>query len=153
MLKKFIRWKTLLQVVCNNMDNSCNRNIDEQPSAKGQESSCSQKSPDNQISIASKRKLSNKPIMSYEPIAGNDSNESDFRMPSRKNDVKVVDDSYSRTRRATLPSTNTRKEKKHRGLASCLFRGQDHSQRLLDEFDTLRNLQGKNFLLFFGSRL
>ena len=49
-----------------------------------------------------------------------------------------------RTRGDSLPAaTNMRKEKKDRGPATCLFRGQDHSQRLLEEFDTLRNLQSK----------
>ena len=46
--------------------------------------------------------------------------------------------------RGRSPSSQAKNTgKKHRGPASCLFRGQDHGQRLLDEFDVLRNLKGK----------
>ena len=59
-------------------------------------------------------------------------------------EIKGRTNGHTRTRGASLPSaTNMRKEKKERGPATCLFRGQDHSQRLLEEFDTLRNLQSK----------
>ena len=47
---------------------------------------------------------------------------------------------HPRSRGTSLPSP---KVKKDRAPTTCLFRGQDHSDRLLEEFDTLRNLQGK----------
>ena len=63
-------------------------------------------------------------------------------------DIKGRITCSQRTRGDSLPAaTNMRKEKKDRGPATCLFRGQDHSQRLLEEFDTLRNLQSKFLLI------
>ena len=59
-------------------------------------------------------------------------------------DAKLAPKLYPRSRGASLPSPNGRKD---RAPTTCLFRGQDHGDRLLEEFDTLRNLQGK-FILY-----
>ena len=42
-------------------------------------------------------------------------------------------------RGSSLPTPNMKKD---RAPTSCLFRGQDHGDRLLEEFNSLRNLQG-----------
>ena len=57
-------------------------------------------------------------------------------------DVKTTSKSCHRTRGTSLPTPS----KKDRAPSTCLFRGQDHSERLLEEFDNLRNLQGKSSL-------
>ena len=62
---------------------------------------------------------------------------------NRKNKNRATGACCSRTRDRSPSSQTKNTGKKHRGPASCLFRGQDHGQRLLDEFDVLRNLKGK----------
>ena len=72
-----------------------------------------------------------------------DSNGSKLILPLTKNDIKGRPECRARKKGAS-PVPDFKKEKKDRGPASCLFRGHDHSQRILEEFDNLRNLQGKS---------
>ena len=60
-------------------------------------------------------------------------------------DIKKASKCFPRAsqRGASLPTPNMKKD---RAPTTCLFRGQDHGDRLLEEFDSLRNLQGKKCL-------
>ena len=87
--------------------------------------------------------LVNKHFVTNRRSVVHDLNDAKLILPSSKNDMKGRADCRARNRGASLPVPDFKKERKDRGPASCLFRGHDHSQRLMEEFDSLRNLQGK----------
>ena len=88
---------------------------------------------------------SNKPSASNRPSPA-DLSRSNVILPSNTRDssrmTKCIDGI------TTSPRALDFKDKRERGPASCLFRGHDHSQRLIEEFDGLRNLQGEEQLIF-----
>ena len=95
-------------------------------------------------SILSTSATSNKLFRNNGRSISRDISESKFILPSDGNDRKRALDRRKKIERASLPcyerdSTTTRKG---RGPASCLFRGHDHCQRLTEELDALRNIQG-----------
>ena len=101
---------------------------------------CSQGMDSDSHSEHSGAASSNKPSASNRPSPA-DLSRSNVILPSNTRDSSRMTKCIDGIK--TSPRALDFKDKRERGPAFCLFRGHDHSQRLIEEFDGLRNLQGE----------
>ena len=125
-------------------DQACEGSLPE-PAYENRESSSSPKVEDDISSSTPDPEFSNRQSSKNGRSLARAVSDPKLILPSTRNDGRGRTEYSGRNREASLPAPDFKKERKDRGPSSCLFRGHDHSQRLVEEFDILRNLQGKQF--------